>query len=180
MRLDQYRTPDFSRGVSRGVELAWILCSGLLVAGFLPGSGWRRSLLRLFGARIGRGVIIKPRVQIKFPWRLRIGDHCWIGEGVWIDNLAQVDLGDHVCLSQGAYLCTGSHDWSSATFDLVLGPIAVGHHAWIGAFARLAPGTQIAPGAVVCMSSLAAGTLDPWTIYRGNPAVAIKPRPRTS
>src|SRR5215831_12221797 len=95
----------------------WIVCAAWFLVGLpllrcsvLPSSGLRRWLLRLFGAEIGEGAVIKPGVRVKYPWLLRIGRHCWIGEDCWIDNLAQVSLGSNVCLSQGAYLCTGSHD----------------------------------------------------------------------
>ena len=122
MRLDLYRNPHFPRGATRLTELVWIVLSGLLVASWLPGSGWRTFLLRLFGARIGQGVVIKPHVSIKFPWRLIVGNHVWIGERVWIDNLAEVAIGSNSCISQGAYLCTGSHDWSDSRFGLVTRP----------------------------------------------------------
>lgn len=154
----------------------WLLCSYLLVATWLPGSGWRVWLLRLFGARIGRGVLVKPRVQVKFPWRLVVGDHCWIGERAWIDNLVEVRLGDHVCLSQGAYLCTGSHDWSSEDFDLITGPILIEHQAWICASAQVAPGTRVRCGAVLGLAAFAQGELDEWTIYSGNPARPVRKR----
>jgi len=176
MRLDLFRNSSFSRGAPMIAELAWIMCSGLLVSGFLPGSKWRVLLLRLFGSRIGVGVVVKPRVRVKFPWRLCIGDHCWIGEDVWIDNLSQVELGSHVCLSQGVYICTGSHDWNKETFDLIVKPVTIDSHVWVGAFSRVAPGAHIKEGAMLCMCSVASGTLAPWTIFRGSPAVAYKSR----
>lgn len=105
-----------------------------------------------------------------------MGDFCWIGEGVWIDNIAEVIMGKHVCVSQGAYVCTGSHDWSSISFDLVAKPIMVGSHVWVGARAILAPGSRIGVGCVVTLGSVASGNLDPWTIYSGVPATPIKLR----
>lgn len=170
MRLDRYSSGGFQRGASSLTELAWFVVGSLLVASWLPGSGWRAGLLRLFGASIGQGVNFKPGVRIKFPWRLRIGDHCWIGEQVWIDNLAEVWLGDHICISQRAYLCTGSHDWSKETFDLIVDPIRIESHSWICAGSNLAPGAKVGEGAVLCMGSLGAGQLDGWTIYSGVPA----------
>lgn len=164
MRLDLFRNTDFERGASRLKEASWLLVSGLFVESWLPGSGWRVALLRLFGARIGEGVVIKPGVKVKFPWRLVVGDHSWIGERVWIDNLGQVTIGSHACLSQGAYLCTGSHDWSSERFDLIVAPITVADHAWICAFATLAPGSAIGEGAVVTMGGTIAGPVAAWTI----------------
>ena len=97
----------------------------MFVSSSIPGSAHRCFLLRAFGAKIGRGVNIKPRVKVKFPWRLIVGNHSWIGEAVWIDNLAEVEIGANCCVSQGAYLCTGSHDWNSRKFTLITKPIRV-------------------------------------------------------
>lgn len=176
VRLDLFANPEFSRGASRLTELCWMAVSGLLIESWLPGSGWRRQLLRAFGARIGEGVVIKPRVRVKFPWRLKIGDHSWIGEAVWIDNLADVTVGTHCCLSQGAYLCTGNHDWTDSRFRLNTGSIELGHGCWVGAKTALAPGTQVEPGAVVTMGSVASGRIEAWTVHIGVPAKAQKQR----
>lgn len=175
MRLDRYEVNDFDRGTDRTTELFWMFMSAILVESWLPGSRWRVWLLRLFGASIGPGCVIKPRAKIKFPWRLSVGAHCWIGERVWIDNLAQVTLGDHVCLSQDVYLCAGSHDWSSESFDLIIRPINVGRHSWVCARATLAPGAVLGEGAVLGMGLLGTGRQEPWTIrtHRGT-----EPRPR--
>lgn len=176
MRLDLFANADFDRGAPRWKELAWMAVQALLFASWLPGSGWRRQLLRAFGARIGKGVVIKPRVRVKFPWRLYVGDHSWIGESVWIDNLSDVTVGTHCCLSQGAYLCTGSHDWTDPRFKLVTAPIELGHGCWLGAKASLAPGTQVGPGAVVTIGSVANGRLPAWTVHTGIPAAPKKQR----
>ena len=98
---------------------------------------------------------IKPRVCITAPWNLTIGDHCWLGEELWIDNLAKVIIGDHVCLSQGAYLCTGNHDFRSHQFDLRLGPITVQSEAWIAAHSVLGPGITVGAGAIVSLGAVA-------------------------
>lgn len=166
MRLDLFSNSEFSRGASRLTELLWILLSGLLVTSWLPGSGWRVWLLRTFGAQIGRGVVVKPGVSVKFPWRLHVGDHVWIGERVWIDNLAEVTIGSHSCVSQGAYLCTGSHDWAEQHFGLVTRPIMIGRGCWVGAFACLAPGTVMEDGAVLSMTALGVGKLMAGRIHR--------------
>ncbi|MEL6920974.1 MAG: WcaF family extracellular polysaccharide biosynthesis acetyltransferase [Pseudomonadota bacterium] len=165
VRLDLFENPEFSRGASRVKELFWLAVSAVLFESWLPGSGWRRQVLRAFGADIGKGVIIKPRVRVKFPWRLKIGDHSWIGEAVWIDNLAQVTVGSHCCLSQGAYLCTGSHDWTDPKFKLTTHPIEIGHGCWVGAKASLAPGTVLEDGVVVAMGKCVSGVLEGWTIH---------------
>lgn len=167
MRLDKFSSSEFDRGRSRLVQAAWLVISAFTVATWLPGSRWRGWLLSLFGARIGSGVVIKPNVRVKFPWRLSIGDFSWIGEDVWIDNLDLVEIGSHACVSQGAYLCTGSHDWSKETFDLITRPIRVGDHAWVGARAVLAPGTVLQKGGIVVLGGVASGSLDAWTVHHG-------------
>ena len=143
---------------------------------FLPFYGWKRFLLRLFGAAIGKGLIVKPGVQIKYPWLLQTGDHCWIGEKVWIDNLAMVTLGNHVCISQEAYLFCGNHDYTKSTFDLVVTPIMIADGAWIGARAVVCPGVVVGSHAVLAVGSVATQSLQPFGIYQGNPAVEIKKR----
>lgn len=175
MFLNEFDNANFDRGASRLKELAWLIVSGLLIESWLPGSGWRVRLLRVFGARIGAGVVIKPHVRIKFPWRLEVGDHSWIGESAWIDNLAVVRIGAHVSVSQGAYLCTGSHDWAKRGFDLIVQPIELCNHVWICARASVAPGTVVHEGAIVAMGQLAAGQVPEWTISR---ASGRTPRPR--
>ena len=179
MRLDLFDNHDFQRGRPRLVEALWILVSALTVASFLPGSHVRIMVLRLFGARIGVGVVLKPSITVKFPWNLEIGDHVWIGEKVWIDNLAKVRIGSHSCVSQGAYLCTGSHDWTREGFDLITRDITLEEQCWVGAMARVAPGTNMVQGSVLAMGSVASGTLEAWTIYQGIPACRSKARPRS-
>ncbi|NCF64286.1 MAG: colanic acid biosynthesis acetyltransferase WcaF [Gammaproteobacteria bacterium] len=177
MHLDSFDNSDFERGKPAWVEAIWRLVDGILLNSWLPGSGWRVWILRRFGARIGTGVVVKPYVKVKFPWRLKIGDHSWIGERVWIDNLAEVEIGSHCCLSQGAFLCTGNHRWDKDSFDLATLPIVLGDHCWIGAMARVAPGVTCGAGSVLSMDSFATADLEDWHIHAGNPARAVKPRP---
>lgn len=165
MRLDRYENSDFSRGASRLTELIWIVLSGVFFSSWIPGSGWRCALLRVFGARIGHGVVIKAHVSVKYPWRLSISDHVWIGERVWIDNLAEVRIGAHSCISQGAFLCTGSHDWFDSNFSLITRPISIGSGCWVGAKASVALGTEMKDGSVITMNCLASGTLEAGRIY---------------
>jgi putative colanic acid biosynthesis acetyltransferase WcaF len=139
-------------------------------------SGLKVFWLRLFGAKIGRGVVIKPQVSIKYPWKLTIGNHCWIGERVWIDNLDQVTLEDHVCVSQGALLLCGNHNYKKSSFDLMIAPIVLKEGSWVGAKACVAPGVTLESHAVLSMGSVATQNLDAYTIYRGNPAQKVKTR----
>lgn len=176
MRLANFDNSDFKRGRSALVEALWILVSASFVATFLPGNGLRIALLRLFGAKIGEGVIVKPSVRVKFPWRLEVGDDSWIGESVWIDNLGQVTIGSNVCVSQGAYLCTGSHDWSDEAFALMVKPITLEDGCWVGAMARIAPGVTVGRGAVLAIGSVAVRDLEAQGVFQGNPAVRTRLR----
>jgi putative colanic acid biosynthesis acetyltransferase WcaF len=130
----------------------------------------------MFGATIGSGVVIKPRVRVKFPWQLVIGDHSWVGEGVWIDNLGVVQIGSNCCLSQAAYLCTGSHNWSSECFNLIVQPITLKNSVWIAARCVVGPGVMAEDGSVLSLGSVITGAMEPWTIYAGNPAKPIRKR----
>lgn len=176
MRLDLFDNSDFNRGRSRFIEICWRLAEGLLFNSWLPGSNWRVGLLRVFGADIGKGVIIKPHVRVKFPWKLSVGDHSWIGESVWIDNLDQVSIGARCCISQGAYFCTGSHRWDLDRFDLETRPIVISDQCWVGAMAKIAPGVVMAEGAVLTMNSVAVNELAAWHIHDGHPAQPLKQR----
>jgi putative colanic acid biosynthesis acetyltransferase WcaF len=157
--LSQFDNGDFQRGASRLKELAWWFARSLFFAGWFPlPSALKVRILRLFGAKVGKGVVIRSRVDISFPWRLSLGDHVWVGDEVKILSLAEVEVGSHVCLSQRAFLCTGSHDFGSTAFDLRTGPIRIGPGCWIGAQAFVGPGVVFGPesrclaGAVVVRS----------------------------
>lgn len=149
-RLDLYQNAGYSPGRGKLWQLVWYVVSLLLVeSGWLPISSFKRTILRLFGARIGKGVVIKPHVRIKYPWRLSIGDHSWIGQGVWIDNLDDVSIGQHSVVSQGAYLCTGSHDHRSPKFELRTAPIRIGDGAWVCAKVILLAGAAVSDNQIV-------------------------------
>ncbi|MEM9313879.1 MAG: WcaF family extracellular polysaccharide biosynthesis acetyltransferase [Pseudomonadota bacterium] len=180
MRLDRFDNSTFDRGAPWWKEALWLLGGQPLVASFLPGTAWRRWMLVRFGATIARGVVLKPRLRVKFPWRLKIGEFSWLGEGAWFDNLGQITIGAHCCISQEAYFCTGNHRWDKEGFDLEVGEISVADQAWIGARAVVAPGTQIGKGAVLALGAVAGGVIEGWTIHAGNPARAMKERPRCS
>ena len=182
MHLDRFRVDrgGYTTGAGLCRQILWHFCGAPLLRSWLvPFSRLKVAVLRTFGAQIGQGVRIKPGVKVKFPWRLRVGDHCWLGEDLWIDNLAEVRLGSHCCVSQGAYFCTGSHDWSRDTFDLITRPITVHDHAWIGAKAIIAPGVIVGEGSVLGLGSVATSCLDPWTVYLGSPAKPVRARPRS-
>ncbi|MBC7938046.1 MAG: colanic acid biosynthesis acetyltransferase WcaF [Rhizobacter sp.] len=156
---------------------AWYLVSGIFFkTGLFPFYGLKTFFLRAFGASVGKSLVIKPFVSVKYPWLLTIGDHCWLGEQVWIDNLAPVSIGNNVCISQGALLLCGNHDYTKETFDLSVQPISLEDGVWIGARALVCPGTLCKTHSVLSVQSVASGTLEAYTIYQGNPAVSIKSR----
>ncbi|MEQ1745282.1 MAG: WcaF family extracellular polysaccharide biosynthesis acetyltransferase [Saprospiraceae bacterium] len=169
--LSRYDNSAFERGAPRWKEALWLLVSALFFQhGLAVWNGPKIWLLRRFGAQIGRGVLLKPRVTIKFPWKLIIGDHVWIGESVWIDNLAPVALAGHVCLSQGAMLLTGNHNYTKPAFDLIVRPVRIETGAWIGAKAVVCPGVVVQTCAVLAAGSVATHDLEAFGIYQGNPA----------
>ncbi len=148
--LAAYDNSDFNPGRGAIVRIAWYYVSLLFFeSGWFPVSGLKCRVLRMFGANIGVGVVIKPHVRIKYPWKVSIGDHCWIGQGAWLDSLDQITLESDVCISQEAYLCTGSHDHRSPTFELRTAPIVVRHGAWIAARAIVLGGAVVERGEVV-------------------------------
>ncbi len=136
----------------------------------------KRFLLRVFGAQVGKGLVIKTKVRIKNPWRLTIGDHCWIGESAWIDNLANVDIGHNVSISQGAVLLTGNHDYTISSFPYKLGKIKIEDGVWIGAQSLVCPGVVCKSHSILTVNSVATKNLEPWSIYAGNPASFIRER----
>jgi putative colanic acid biosynthesis acetyltransferase WcaF len=176
VELERFASTDEpGRGIVK--RTLWYCANAIVFDSWLcPFYAPKRFLLRVFGAKIGMGVVIKPRVNIKRPWRLEIGDHSWIGESVWIDNLASVAVGSNACISQAAYLCTGNHDWSDPTFSLQVKPIVIGDGVWIGAAARVGPGVRLGEGSVITLGSVVLADTLPWNVYAGNPAVRIRMR----
>ncbi|MGB6037142.1 MAG: WcaF family extracellular polysaccharide biosynthesis acetyltransferase [Cryomorphaceae bacterium] len=133
-------------------------------------------LLRAFGAKVGSQVVIKPSVTIKYPWFLEIGDYAWIGENVWIDNLVSVSIGPNACVSQGAMLLTGNHNYKKSTFDLMVKSIAIEKGVWIGAKSVVCPGISCLSHSVLSVGSVATSNLNAYSIYTGNPAIEVKSR----
>src|SRR6202012_3724279 len=139
-------------------------------------SSLKVSLLKFFGEKLGKGVVVKPAVNIKYPWKLQVGDHSWIGEEVWIDNLSEVIIGANVTLSQGSLLLTGSHDHTRTSFDFISYPIQLEDGVWIGAKAVVFGGVTCGSHSILGINSVAEKNLDPYTIYKGNPAVPVLTR----
>lgn len=175
-RLDQFDNSDYLPGPWLA-RVLWVLVSGLFFQTWFPWpSILKRTLLRLFGASVGRGVVLKPRVTVKYPWKLTVGDHSWIGENVWIDNLGQVTIGSHCCLSQGALLLCGNHNYKKTTFDLMVGDIVLEDGVWIGAGAQVPSGLICKSHSALLVGSTASSNLEASGIYKGNPAVLIRQR----
>ena len=177
MRLDRYTTGTYTTGATIWKQVLWYFVGAPLVRSYLiPFSGLKVNILRWFGAEIGQGVRIKTGVRVKFPWRLVIKDFVWIGEDAWLDNLDLITIESHCCISQGVYLCTGNHDWGDRNFALSTAPIYIESGSWIAARASIAAGVRVGQGAVLGLGSVATRSLEPMTIYIGNPAIAMKPR----
>lgn len=133
-------------------------------------------VLRLFGARISKSVILKPKVNIKYPWLLCVGDYSWIGENVWIDNLVPVFIESNCCISQGAMLLTGNHDYKISSFDLITGEIKLEEGVWVGAQAIVCPGVTMKSHSILSVASVLTKNTEEYKIYQGNPAIRKKDR----
>ena len=174
VRLKDYDNSGFDRGAGRLQESLWLLCKALFFQNPLPWpSALRVALLRLFGAQVGSGVVIRSGVNITFPWRFRAGDAVWIGEEVQILSLAPVELGSNVCLSQRSFLCTGSHNFHKDTFDLVVKPVVIEDEVWVAAQAFVGPGVVLRSKSVVSAGSVVLESAPPGSFLRGNPAVPV-------
>ena len=171
MKLEGYTVGAFDRGAPRWREALWVVvkCLFFLTAFPLP-SAVRVALLRAFGARVGRGVVLRSRLNITYPWRVSLGDHVWLGEEVMILSLAQVTIESNVCISQRAFLCTGSHDFRSPGFDLRTKPITIREGSWIAAQAFIAPGVTIGPGSMAAAGAVVLRDVPPGGVVSGNPA----------
>ena len=157
--------------------VVWFLINALFIKSYVPVPvAVKVLLLRWFGATIGTGCVVKPGVNIKYPWLLTVGNQVWIGEQVWIDNLSTVTIGNNVCLSQGAMLLTGNHDYRRTAFDLTTRPIVLEDGVWIGAKAVVCAGVTCGSHAVLAVGSVATRALDSYGIYQGNPAVFVRQR----
>jgi putative colanic acid biosynthesis acetyltransferase WcaF len=175
VNLSRFSSQDFDRGASRVKEALWVATKCVF---FLPPwpmfSAVRVALLRLFGATVGHGVVIRSKVNITFPWRLTIGDHVWLGEDAMILNLAPVTIESSVCVSQRAFLCTGSHDYRRKDFALIVKPISLRTGSWVAAQAFVGPGVELGSGAVLSAGSVAVENIPARSLARGNPATVVK------
>lgn len=174
--LSKYDNSWYKPGSKLKIVL-WYFFSRIFINSSFPyPSSLKVLILKLFGAKIGEGVVIKQNILIKYPWLLSIGNYTWIGEKVWIDNLTNVTIGNNCCLSQGAMLLTGNHDFTKKTFDLKIKEIKIEDGAWIGAKAVVCPGVLVEQNAVLTVGSIVSKNMESDSIYTGNPALRTKLR----
>jgi putative colanic acid biosynthesis acetyltransferase WcaF len=175
--LSQARVPSGFRGRPAWFVQLWWLVEALL---FHPSPqicyGWRRFLLRAFGARIGKGVLIRPSVTVTYPWKLSIGDRSWVGDQVTLYTLGEITIGEHAVVSQHSYLCTGSHDFTHPAFHIFAEPIRVESEAWVAAHVFIGPGVTVGHGAVVGACSVALKDVPPRMVCAGNPLRVLHER----
>jgi putative colanic acid biosynthesis acetyltransferase WcaF len=169
---------EVSPGIFRKIRYAfWLLISNVFFLTNIPYPNFTKVfILKCFGGKVGKNVVIKPWVKIKFPWMLSLGNSVWLGESVWIDNISEIKIGNNVCISQGALLITGNHNYSSEKFELISKPIIIEDGVWVCANTILIGGITIHSHAVLAINSLASKDLEPYSIYSGNPAIFIKKR----
>lgn len=175
--LSKYNNSWYDPGGNPFKRILWYFINIIFFINPLnPFSFVKIFLLKLFGSKIGTGVRINPSVNIKYPWLLEVGNHVWIGENVWIDNLSLVKIGDNCCLSQGAMLLTGNHNYKKSTFDLIIGSIVLEEGAWVGAQSTVCPDVICKSHSILSVGSIATSDLEPYTIYQGNPAKPVRDR----
>lgn len=175
--MASFSTGNFDKGAGKMKMMLWYVVNALLVrASWNPLMGVKVALLRMFGAKIGKGLVIKNDVVIKSPWFLVIGDHCWLGENCWIDNLDRVTIGSNVCISQGALLLTGNHDYKKTDMPYRNAPIVLEDGVWVGANSTVCPGVTMHENSMLAVGSVATKDTEANGIYQGNPAVKLRER----
>ena len=175
--LSRFRVPATFRCRSGWyVQLWWLIQASLFAWSPQVLYGWRRFLLRFFGAKIGKGVIIRPSTRITYPWKVSIGDFAWVGDDVVLYSLGEIDIGANAVVSHRCYLCTGSHDYTQPTFDIYAKPILIGAEAWLATDVFVAPGVRIGRGAVVGARSSVFEDIPELMVAKGTPAKPFKKR----
>lgn len=175
--LARFRLPPGFRGRSAVVvQFWWLVQASLFRLSPQFCYGWRRALLRLFGAEIGRGVLVRPSARITYPWKLAIGDRAWIGDEVILYSLDRITVGADAVVSQRSHLCAATHDHRRPDFAIEGGPITVGAEAWLAAEVFVAPGRTIGRGAVVGARSSVFADLPAMMLCLGTPARPVRPR----
>lgn len=175
--LSKFSVPKEFRGKNPIIVQLWWIVDALL---FKPSPqvlyGWRRFLLRCFGAKIGRNVIIRPSARITYPWKVEIGDYSWIGDHTELYSLGTIHIGANSVISQRSYICTGSHQFESLAFDIYALPIHIEDQVWIATDVFVGPGVTIGKGTVVGARSTVMKNLEGGYIYAGYPLKQIRRR----
>jgi putative colanic acid biosynthesis acetyltransferase WcaF len=168
---------SFNRERPLSVFAAWMIIRWLFFTTSFPWpSPIKVRLLRLFGAKVGKQVYLKPRISIHFPWKLVIGDFSWIGEEVTIVNFEPISIGNHCCISQRAFLCSGNHDFRDPAMGYRNAPITIMDGVWVGATSSIGPGTTLGVDTVISLGSVVLNDLPDNGVYRGHPAVRVADR----
>jgi putative colanic acid biosynthesis acetyltransferase WcaF len=176
--LDKFKLPKNFRGRSSLiVQIWWVIQATLFKWSPQILYGWRRFLLRLFGAKIGKKVLVRPSVTITYPWKVCVGDYSWIGDNVELYSLGDIKIGNNTVISQKSYLCSGTHKLTDSTFKILSNPINIGNEVWIASDVFVSPGIEIGDGTVVGARSTVFNNLPPGKICYGNPAKPMKDRP---
>ena len=175
--LYSYNNYPYNPGGNAIKRILWYYVNIIFFkSSWFPFYGFKNDILRIFGAKIGNQVEFKPGVNIKYPWHLNIGNEVWIGENVWLDCLVPIVIGNNVCISQGAVVLTGSHNYKKTSFDLITGSVILEDGVWIGAGAIVNQGITVGSHAVLTSGSVATKNLEAYSIYQGNPAVKVRDR----
>lgn len=175
--LSLFTMPPGFRGRSAVVVQLWWIVQAIL---FRPSPqfmyGWRRWLLRRFGAQVGAGVILRPTVRVQFPWKVSIGDYAWVGDDVVLYSLGPITIGEHAVISQKSYLCTGSHDPADKAFPIFHRPITIEPECWLASDVYVGPGVTIGRGTIVGARSSVFKDLPAGKLFVGTPPQFIRDR----
>jgi putative colanic acid biosynthesis acetyltransferase WcaF len=177
VKLGDFSSSGFNRGAGKAKEIIWYLFKMIFFLSAFPyPSSFKAKLLRLFGAKVGSRVTIKPRINIHFPWKLDIGNDVWLGEEILLLNFEQLTIGNNVCISQRGFLCGGNHNYKDPAMPYRNGAITLKDGSWIGANCFVGPGVIIGVDTVVSAGSVVTANLNANSIYKGNPPEFIKER----
>jgi putative colanic acid biosynthesis acetyltransferase WcaF len=175
--LSRFRVPREFRGRSViGVQFWWLFQTTVFHWSPQFAYGFRRWILRCFGAKIGKGVIVRPSAVITYPWKVVIGDYAWIGDDVVLYSLGEIEIGAHSVISQSSYLCAGDHDYTQAHFPIRASKVTIGPQAWVAADVFVAPGVSIGQGTVIGARSSVFGDMPPGMVCFGYPCKPVKAR----
>lgn len=174
--LSIFKNPEYYPG-SFIKRILWFVTGRIFINTYFPFPQYLKIfILKIYGAKLGKGIVIKPKVNIKYPWFLTIGNYTWIGEQVWIDNVGEVKIGSNVCISQGALLLCGNHNYKKSSFDSIIGEIIIEDGVWIGARSVICFNVTCESHSLLTVNSVAIKDLKSNSIYTGNPAVKVRER----